>query len=197
MIYLLESIRVEHGLLHRLPYHEQRIHRAQRALLGQVTIHALANRLPVPPFAQRGLYKCRVIYRQAIEHIEFIPYHPRSLRRLRCVNGDYLDYAHKYEDRRPLQSLFDQRGDADDVLIIRHGRVTDTSYANILFSDGHRWVTPARPLLRGTQRQYLLDRELIREEDIREQSLARFQHFQLVNAFREFNDRIYPISYVS
>ena len=193
---LLESIRVENGYFHRLPYHEQRIRRAQQDLFGEATISQLANHLSVPSFAQQGLFKCRVIYRQAIEQIEFVPYQSKTIRTLRRVRCDTIDYAHKYEDRRRLNELFDQRGSCDDVLIIKQGQVTDTSYANVIFYDGHRWVTPAQPLLRGTQRQYLLDRGLLAETIVREADLPKLQSFQIINAFRELDDAILPISYI-
>ena len=194
---LLESIRVENGRCYHLPYHEQRMHRAQQALFGKVTTLHLAKHVVVPSFAQKGLFKCRVIYQQAIERVEFVPYQYKTIRTLRCVNGGHLDYAHKYEDRRALHELFSQRGDCDDVLIIKKGRVTDTSYANVVFYDGQRWLTPDRPLLLGTQRQYLLDQKLIVAASIAEEDLANFRSFQVINAFREWHHTVLPIHNIS
>ena len=196
MCRLLESIRVENGVCYHLPYHEQRMHRAQRELFGEATITRLSDHIVVPSFAQHGVFKCRIIYRQAIERIEFVPYRYKSIRTLRCIDGDYVDYDHKYEDRRLLNELFAQRGDCDDVLIVKDGRVTDTSYANVIFYDGQRWLTPNQPLLRGTQRQYLLDQGLISERLIRERDLRDFKSFQVINAFRGWSYQILPISYI-
>ncbi len=158
MQHLLESLKLEDGVFSNLSYHEQRLHQAQLALFGQVTIWSLAHHLSVPDYAQRGVYKCRVRYGRAIEQVEFVPYQLRPVHTLRRIHCDSINYAHKYADRRPLNELFEQRGNCDDVLIIKNGLVTDTSYANIIFYDGARWVTPAHPLLRGTQRQHLLER---------------------------------------
>ena len=181
---LLESIKVENGVFHHLPYHEQRMHRAQQDLFGAVTIPQLADYLTVPSSARSGLYKCRIIYQQAIERVEFVPYQPKLIRTLRRAHSDDVNYPHKYEDRHVLNELFAQRGDCDDILIIKRGLVTDTSYANILFYDGQRWVTPAQPLLRGTQRQYLLDQGMVAEETISVAALPRFYCCKLINAFR-------------
>ena len=158
MQHLLESLKLEDGVFSNLPYHEQRLHQAQLALFGQVTIWSLAHHLSVPDYAQRGVYKCRVRYGRAIEQVEFVPYQLRPVHTLRRIHCDSINYAHKYADRRPLNELFEQREGCDDVLIIKNGLVTDTSYANIIFYDGARWVTPAHPLLHGTQRQHLLRR---------------------------------------
>ena len=194
VLHLLESIKVHHGQWHNLPYHEQRIHRAQQTLFGQVTIAQLADHLNLPQQAQQGLYKCRIVYGQAIEQIEFLPYHQRPVRTLRRVHCDTIDYAHKYADRSLLNELFAQRGHCDDVLIIKNGLVTDTSYANVVLFDGKNWITPAQPLLHGTQRQHLLDRGLIREADVEEDDLPKFQKFQVINAFHAFPGFSYAIS---
>ena len=191
---LLESIKVHNGRWHNLSYHEERIHRAQQALFGKVTIARLADQLILPEYTQRGLYKCRVLYGREIEHTEFLPYHPHPVRTLRRVHCDIIDYAHKYADRSQLNELFSQRGHCDDVLIIKKGLVTDTSYANIVFFDGQRWITPDQPLLRGTQRQHLLDEGHIREAVITEHDLPRFKKFQIINAFYTFPDVSYIIS---
>ncbi len=191
---LLESIKVENGRWHNLPYHEQRIHRAQRDFFGKVTIARLSDQLTLPEYTQRGLYKCRVLYSREVEHVEFLPYHPRPVRTLRRAHCDTIDYAHKYADRSLLNELFAQRGHCDDVLIIKNGLVTDTSYANVVLFDGQQWVTPAQPLLRGTRRQQLLDGGLIREAVIGENDLPKFQKFQIINAFHVFPGFSYAIS---
>jgi 4-amino-4-deoxychorismate lyase len=98
------------------------------------------------------------------------------------VTDDDIDYRFKYADRRRLQSLFARRGDCDDVLIVRNGLLTDTSYCNIVLYDGQDWWTPDTPLLPGTARQRLLDEGLIRERRIRVEDLPRFEHIRLINA---------------
>ena len=164
--------------------------RACAALWGQTLTFDLSKTILVPPKAQSGLFKCRILYRQTIDSITFTPYHWQPITSLRRVYCNHIDYAHKYENRDLLQQLAAQRGECDDVLIIKDGLVTDTSYANIAFSDGQRWYTPAHPLLLGTQRQRLLDRGLITETVITEQNLTRYAYFQVINAFHALGDSI-------
>ena len=187
---LIESIKVQNGVLHNLSYHEQRMRRACAALWGQTLTFDLSKTVSVPLEAQSGLFKCRILYHQTIDSITFTPYHWQPITSLRRVYCNHIDYAHKYENRDLLQQLAAQRGECDDVLIIKDGLVTDTSYANIAFSDGHRWYTPAHPLLPGTQRQRLLDQELIIETVIPEQDLTRYRYFQVINAFHALGDSI-------
>ena len=55
---------------------------------------------------------------------------------------DDIDYRYKQADRRVLDEAFALRDTADDVLIVRHGLLTDTSIANIALWDGCEWHTP-------------------------------------------------------
>jgi 4-amino-4-deoxychorismate lyase len=75
-----------------------------------------------------------------------------------------------------------RRGDCDDILIVKDGYITDTSFSNIVFFDGEKWVTPARPLLRGTMRESLLKRNLIGEENITVDDLNKIKEARLINA---------------
>jgi 4-amino-4-deoxychorismate lyase len=81
----------------------------------------------------------------------------------------------------------EERGVGDDILIIRQGLITDTSYCNILFFDGVRWVTPDEPLLRGTKRTALIEHGNVFPLRIAYGDLNYFSHFMLVNALLDFD----------
>ena len=137
-----------------------------------------------------GLFKCRIIYSQQIEKIEFIPYQRPNITSLKIAIDDTIDYSHKYLDRNQLEKLFSQKGNCDDILIIRNGFITDTSFANILFYNGKKWVTPSQPLLKGTQRQFLLETKQISIAEIRPSDLKYFKKARLVNAMMRFEDEV-------
>lgn len=80
-----------------------------------------------------------------------------------------------------------QKNDADDILIVRHGLITDTSFSNILLLDGMQWVTPAEPLLAGTCRARLLQQQRIIAKTIHLEDLSKYSHFMLINAMRDFD----------
>ena len=71
-----------------------------------------------------------------------------------------MNYDLKYFDRKIFDDL-KKNIKADDILIIKNGFITDTSIANILFFDGKKWITPKKPLLKGTVRERLLRMKLI------------------------------------
>lgn len=137
-----------------------------------------------------ALFKCRVIYASEIEKVELIPYTLPNIRSLKIVVDDQVEYSHKYLNRERLDTLFNKKGDCDDVLIVKNGLVTDTTYANILFYDGNYWLTPAHPLLRGTQREKLLSRGIVAKADIRPGDLALFEKARLINAMIRFEDKL-------
>lgn len=187
MSLLIESIKLQDGVFYNLFYHEQRMNRALRLLCGDHDHMDLESFLSHVDAPQQGLYKCRLIYDDVSREIEFVPYQPKPVARLRVVEHDRINYEFKYVDRKLLNRLYDLRGDCDDVLIVKRGMVTDTSYANIVFRRGKHWYTPWSALLKGTQRQKLLELNQIEEEEIRIEDISTFESFKLINAMLEFD----------
>ena len=120
--------------------------------------------------------KCRIVYGRSLSEISFAPYVPREIRSLRLVAADdELDYHLKYADRSALARLLQRRDDCDEILIVRDGAITDTSYSNVAFFDGRKYVTPDTFLLNGTRRQYLLGTGVLTECRITPSDLGGFE----------------------
>ena len=167
-----ESIKIQHRQIHLLPYHTARLNRTRRDLFGLKDPINLD--IKIPDHVDDGLWKCRVTYGSSIEQITFTSYQGRTINNFKLIaSGSDMDYAHK-GDRTQLQAFYDQRGDADDVIIVRNGYLTDSFWSNIILSKGDRWYTPATPLLKGTMRQYLLDQGLITERIIRDSNITEY-----------------------
>ncbi len=196
MCRLIESIRLSHNKLENLPYHEARMNQARAALFGSKNPIKLSAQIQIPERLDERIYKCRVLYKDQIEEIEFVPYRIRAIHSLKLVHCDTIEYAYKFENRELLNQLFTHRSNCDDILIIKDGYITDTSYSNIAFFDGNRWVTPSTPLLAGTQRQKLLDKGIIHEQEIRVDDLQKFTHARLMNALMGFSDTKVPVSHI-
>jgi 4-amino-4-deoxychorismate lyase len=129
-----------------------------------------------------GLYKTRVIYDREIREVEFVPYVVKPVSSLKLIHSDTVSYDYKFLDRTALNDLYSQRGNADDVLIVKNGYITDTSYANIIFKKAHHWYTPTHCLLKGTMRESLLDAGLIKETKIDSNNYLQFESFKLINS---------------
>lgn len=184
---LLESIRLENGNFHRLSYHQKRMDSSVKELSGQKNSIDLFSSLRKYNPPKIGLFKCRVAYDKKIETVEFIPYQIKPVNSLKVVYDQEIAYAHKFTDRNNIGALFNQRQYCDDILIIKNGFVTDSSYSNIIFYDGVNWITPATPLLKGTMRQFLLDTAEIKAAPVRVQDIPSFKSFRLINALLAFD----------
>jgi 4-amino-4-deoxychorismate lyase len=136
---------------------------------------------------QRGLFKCRIVYDELLNDVEFVPYEPKQIRKLKVVEDNEITYEFKFADRSRINGLFELRGTCDDILIVRNDQATDCSFSNIVFRKGSTWVTPQGPLLKGTMRQKLLDNHLITERVILKRDISSFETYKIINAMLEFD----------
>lgn len=185
---LFETIKCKDGEFFNLAFHQKRFDLARKNYFGTEEELLLNDFLKVPEECQNGLFRCRVIYRENIENIEFIPYHPREIHSLKLVFDNEIDYSYKFTDRNKLTSLFEQREDCDDILIIKNGFVTDSYAANPIFFDGTTWWTTDTPLLPGTQRARLLSEPKIKICKITANDLSKYKMIGLINAMLDLND---------
>ena len=188
MYRFLETIRLEEGKLQKLELHNIRMKHTLSVFYPGTDLRLsqkLATKAP-----KKGLFKCRVVYDTQIREVEFIPYTLPSIHSLQLVVADPLDYSFKFLNRKPINQLVRQREQGDDILIVKQGLITDTSFCNVLFFNGKNWITPAQPLLKGVQRQYLLENERIQTADIRPGDMHQFIKIRLVNAMIRFEDAL-------
>jgi 4-amino-4-deoxychorismate lyase len=186
MSLLLETIKLQDGEYQNLFYHEQRMNRSLKTLCGELDHFDLEEFLKHLEKPTQGLFKCRIVYDEQSKEVEYIPYTPKLVNSLRVIEHDRISYEFKYADRKTLNKLFELRQAADDILIVKRGLVTDSSYANIVFRRGKHLYTPWSALLKGTQRTKLLERDIIQEEEIRVEDIETFETFKLINAMLEF-----------
>lgn len=194
MSLLIESIKVTNGQYQNLFYHEQRLNKSLRTLCGVTEYTDLEKVLSSYQPPGDGIYKCRIVYDENAMEVEFIPYQMKAIETLKVVEHDRINYEFKYSDRKDFDRLFALRKGCDDILIVKRGMVTDSSYCNIIFRKGNQWVTPWSPLLKGTQRQKLIDSSVIEEDEIRLKDVSSFNAWKLINAMIEFNAPEYEMS---
>jgi len=180
---LLETIRIEGGVVHNLSYHQARMDQSRAHLFHTSSTIDLASSLKIPD--SHGLFRCRVLYGKKIKSITYHPYTPKPVSRLKIVSSD-IDYAYKYADRDALNALLCANPEADEIIIEKDGLLTDTTISNIAFFRNGNWYTPQKPLLKGTMRAKLLDEGFLRPRDITKAELADFSHVALINAMLGF-----------
>lgn len=173
-----ETIRCEDEEIFNLEYHQKRISRTigKNINLGEY-IYPPSNKL----------LKCKVIYdRDELLDISYTTYKPRVIKNFKLVIDDNIKYLYKAVNREDIDSLYKQKENCDEVIIIKDGLVTDTSIANIaIFKDGV-WLTPKTPLLLGTTRDRLISNNYIKEADITLEELLKSKKIALMNAMIDF-----------
>src|SRR5659263_42830 len=103
MCRLVETIRSEDGRLINLEFHNERMMRTLFELFGLKKDIDLAGIVSVPDSAIRGVFKCRVEYDKEIRKTEFIRYNMKSVRSLKVVEDNTIEYNYKFTDRRSIE----------------------------------------------------------------------------------------------
>ncbi len=173
------------GIISLMDYHNQRLNHTRHDLFG--CNDNIDLRDYVSPDAKEPCLKIRAVYGiNGITEVTYAPYKPKDIKFLHLVYDDNIDYSYKSSDRTRLQSLAAQKGDCDEVLIIRNNLITDTSYTNVAVYVRGKWLTPRLPLLKGTRRASLLDKGLIIEADIHPDDITDNTEIMLFNAMMDF-----------
>ena len=184
---MFETIRVVNRIPLNLGYHNARLNRSRRALFGSGDTIDLRDVVRIPDNIGSGEIKCRVEYAEAIARVEFVAYRRKAITSLSLVECDAIEYAHKFVDRSCIESLV-RSVTTDDILIVKHGRITDASFANVVFYDGTKWITPSTPLLFGTARARLLDDQTLVADEIKKTDLKLFREVALINAMLDLEN---------
>ena len=197
MPYFIDTIKLLDGRYNLIDFHNNRVNNTINHFFGfdpQIDLNLL---LPNPDKYKTGTYKCRLTYSNHIENIEITPYVIRTIKKLKIIDLDDPDfhmkyksfnYDFKYRDRTPIDSFLKGIGDKSDVLFIKNGSLTDTSFSNIVLYEREKWITPATFLLNGVKRRYLLENNYIMEEKISLDSINRFMKISLINAMLDPGD---------
>lgn len=182
---LFETICIADGIPQNLYWHEQRMKRALKEIWDVGVEIKLAPEIRVPAEMLEGIIKCNIEYGPDILTIKFDYYEKRKISTLQLVTCNYADYRLKYLDRTLLNTLLQQRGECDEIIIVKEGFITDTSMSNLVFFDGSHWFTPSTPLLPGTCRERLLSSSAIIERPVRVSDLNCYSGVKLINAMRD------------
>jgi 4-amino-4-deoxychorismate lyase len=157
--------------------------------------------ISIPDYVDNSVFKCRILYGKSVESVTFEKYIPKKVETLRLVDFSIAEtfledirnsekgrslvfdnYKYKYQNRELLNYLLNCRNDADDILIVKDGYLTDTSFSNIVLFKNGIWYTPDTFLLNGTCRQRLLHDKKIKEISISVDDLDDYDEIRLINA---------------
>ena len=192
MFPLLETIRFENGVFNNVECHFQRMQQSVNDCFNkfiQFNFNQVLIEAQQSMAGKTDLFKFRLLYSNKGYRWEFIPYILPDIKTLKMVVDNQIEYGYKFSDRDRLTRLTALKGNADEIVIVKNNEITDTSFANVIFFDGNRWVTPKHPLLPGTQRAFLLKNRIISEAIITPVDVPAFQKAAIINAMIRFEDK--------
>lgn len=188
--YFLETIKAVNGVVYNITFHQQRYENVLRSF-GVKKKEDLASLL-FPP--KNGIYRCRIVY--SLDKIIEITYHPyikREINSIKLIESDDIIYDKKYTNREKLNQLFSQKGDCDEVLIVKNNLLCDTTIANIALYKEKQWFTPKKPLLYGTTLMRYQDKLIFKDIGIKD--LQEYSHIAFLNAMIDFDIKKIDISH--
>ena len=176
----IETFMLRGGELIAGELHRERMLRTLREQGAETSSAFLQSLLSTSPWREVEAYLTgqqilpTTTYRLTLEYslaglsaIRLIPYGKRTIRAL-CpiLLSDDFEYSYKYADRSFFDRMKAELADDEEPLFVRSdGSITDTSFTNVLIETEAGYLTPAHPLLKGTQREGLLRAGLIAEAD--------------------------------
>jgi len=192
----IESIALRNGRFLNLRYHQNRLNNTLLEHGGKPFL-LLDTLLATHKIPQQGYYKVRILYsKDRFLQVDLALYQPKVWKRFELVEATHLNYCFKREDRAALDSL--KKEQDVEIIITQNGSITDTTYSNLIFEKDGEWFTPETYLLKGTQRQILLDTHKIKEAKITQCNLTSFSHFKMINAMMTLSESpTYSIDQIS
>lgn len=200
----IETLRSEGGKLHGLDRHLARLRGTVLAHGGTLREDEVLHYLSSIPLPAEGLHRLTLTYdSESILSHQIIPYQRRAIHHLQlCPLPPRFTYHYKYADRSYfLRVKAALPPETEALFLLPDGRITDTTFTNILLEleDGSL-VTPACPLLKGTQRGFLIEQGLVYEQNhLTPKDLARCRSIRLINAMLPLEeaiilapDQVYP-----
>ncbi|KGN82434.1 hypothetical protein HQ35_02445 [Porphyromonas cangingivalis] len=185
---LIETFEVVRGVLQRIDLHHKRMCRSGHKhgfcppSLQEVT-STICNLIRRDNLSKHPSLRCTVEYRTNIIGCRAIPYRIRDIHALLLIEStDSIEYADKWSDRTCFDPLSALCTKGQEPLIIRENLLTDTTYTNVVIERNGEYLTPDRPLLAGTRRQYYLDQGLIRTANLTIQDTLEADRIHLINA---------------
>ena len=197
MCRFVETIRLQNHRLYNMYCHQMRYGRTARHFFGGGYNVENLEEVAAGFAGNEGVNKVRIVYDGAgIVSASCAPYRMKIIRSLRLVECGGIDYTYKYADRTALDNAMKLRGGCDNVVIVRDGLLTDTSYTNVALYDGSHWLTPARPLLQGTALMRLLGEGSLEARDIKAETVWDYSHIALFNSMIDFGKLVLPTACV-
>ena len=137
----IETIKLSDGRVFHLAYHQERVCNTFLRFFPNQKVLSLSDIIENIALPAQGKHKIRIVYGSERPSVEVLPYQVKPIATIKCVEADFLDYSYKFLDRTFLNTLKESAG-TDEVIFVKNGKVTDSSYANIIFFTDDNGLRP-------------------------------------------------------
>lgn len=178
-----ETIKIFNSQAYNLEYHE----RIMKRTIGAKLSFSLSEALMCDDDCKDGLFEAKIIYDLSGNFIgkEIKPFKIQDISKIKIIHST-IDYDKKYCDRSEIDNLLLQKEDADDIIIVKDGFVTDASNANVALMVANKWYTPKHPLINGSTRLRFLERGFLQERDFNEEDLKSASKIAFLSSMLDF-----------
>lgn len=196
---LFETIKIKNNQICNPEFHLERVLHSQRNLWQkndnlefEKTLMEIEENF-LPKLNPDQIYKLKIQYNSDSCDFNITPYNPKKILFLKPVTAKDIDYSYKYTDRSKINALMKNiENQNTDIIIIKNGFVTDSSFANLVFVKSENSFTPKDCLLPGTKRAKYLKEGRITEKRIKFEEIRNFDYVLLINAMLEIEQN-HPI----
>ena len=140
MSQFFETIKSVGGKLQLLDLHSERLNKTRAEVFGVKNLINLFDEINLPCEEKGAISKVKVTYGKYLESIEIEPYSIKSHKKVKFLDIPELDYKYKSTERSALNIPNNQ--ELDDVIFLKNGFLTDSSYCNLVFFDGQKMGNP-------------------------------------------------------
>lgn len=180
---LLETFSVKDSYTELLDFHSRRILTTAKELdFCPPDIMDFINILNNVP--QIGHFKCSIQYsNKIITYHKETEYKKRYISKIKIIEICKNIYKYKFADRSCFSRYDCLVSENEEILFSLNGFLTDTRYTNIVLeTEQGNLITPKKPLLQGTRRDYLINEKLLTTRDICTQDIFKYKKIHLINS---------------
>lgn len=195
----IESIYCVDGHAPLLELHQERVNRTLVHLYNSSS-DRLTIKIPEYEWEKSKVYKLRVVYNPDMCSVQAIPYSPKLITSAILIENNDIDYSYKFYNRDVINTLTSSINNKNnsEIIIVKDGCITDSSYHNLVFRKGKKFYTPKNPLLHGVQREFLMSIGYLEPIDILVSDLPDYDECYFINALNSIdNCNHIPVSEIS
>jgi 4-amino-4-deoxychorismate lyase len=184
---LFETIAIEKFQPQNIELHQQRMDISYLKLFKKTNPFNLSELIKHENIPSEGLFKWKILYGCSSYKTIVDSYEPRQINKVKFVHVDSnFDYTFKFSNRALIDELRDINSDYDEIIMVKNGHLSDSSIANLVLKQKNKLFTPNTPLLEGTQRKYLIMKDIIIEKQILYEDLGDYEGVFFINSMLPF-----------